>query len=342
MLDVSHGRREMVNPCWAISCANADSSCRKDWPVQEWLACSLYWKDVHWKDRLVLEGCTLEGPACTGRMYTGRTGLYWKDVHCTGRISLYWKDVHWKDRLVLEGCTLEGSACTERISLYWKDQLVLEGLAWQEGLACTERISLCITLLWPSWFVYHSEMILIVYWFVYHSPVTFLVCVSLSCDLSGFCITHKWHVVHQLVFHSPVNFLVCVSLWDDLCGPLACISCLLCLCITGSSPGHVTSVHQAEGVLTWTVQHTHWWVRSEQLECDASVYSPVDTDACQWIPSSHCSAWACELCSAWLDYLPSPVGWNSVSSLFLAQSQSSIQKELNQMFRYVAVFFHLW
>ena len=86
--------------------------------------------------------------ACTGRMYTGRTGLYWKDVHwkdqlvlegsaCIGRISLYWKD--WlgrKDLLVLKG-----SACIGRIGLYWKDWLVLE------GLACTERISLCITLL---------------------------------------------------------------------------------------------------------------------------------------------------------------------------------------------------
>ena len=316
------GRTGLYRNDWLVACTGRMYTGRT----------GLYWKDVHWKDRLVLEGCTLEGPACTGRMYTGRTGLYWKDVH-------------WKDRLVLEGCTLEGSACTGRISLYWKDWLGRKDLLVLKGSACTERIS----LYWKDWLVQKGSA-----------------CVSLYCDLPGLCTTLRWfwlftglcitllwpfwflyhsqmtYVVHQLVFHSPVNFLVCVSLWDDLCGPLACISCLLCLCIIGSSPGHVTSVHQAEGVLTWTVQHTHWWVRSEQLECDASVYSPVDTDACQWIPSSHCSAWACELCSAWLDYLPSPVGWNSVSSLFLAQSQSSIQKELNQMFRYVAVFFHLW
>ena len=264
--------------------------------------------------------------ACTGRMYTGRISLYWTDQlvlersACTGRIGLAGRiGLYRKDQLVQEG-----SACTERISLYRKDQLVQEGSACVSlycdlpGLCTTLRWSwlftgLCITLLWP-------------FWFVYHSPVTFLVCVSLSCDLYGLCITLPWpfwfvyhsemtSVVHQLVCHSPVASMACVWLWDDLRGPLACLSCLLCLCSTGSSPGHVTSMHQAEGVLTWTVQHAHWRVRSEQLECDASVYGP----ACQWIPSSHCSAWACELCSAWLDYLPSLVGWNSVSSLFLAQ-----------------------
>lgn len=78
-------------------------------------------------------------------------------------------------------------------------------------------------------------------------------------------------VVHQLVYHSPVAFMVCVSLCDDLRGPLVCISCLIRLCITGSLPGHITSVHEAGGVLTWTVQHADWWVQSEQLECHAIV-----------------------------------------------------------------------
>ena len=166
MLDVSHGRWEMVNPFCAISCANADSSIRKDWPVQEWLACSLYWrmytgrislcrKDVHWKDQLVQEGSACislyrkdqlvqEGSACISLYRKDQLvleGLAWQQGSaCTERTSLYWKD-----QLVLEGLAWqEGSACTERTSLYWKDQLVLE------GLARTGRISLCITLMWPS------------------------------------------------------------------------------------------------------------------------------------------------------------------------------------------------